>query len=782
MFDKERDSMARHTHTMSNESTCKVYIQDETFTRRNRRQAVGSRRDRTWGKYLRTLFALVVVSSSVAGLCQAPWIWNPWSSVSEGRATAGAPVTAVPYGQRIALFLADPNGGIYTITGSPDAGWGLWTSVSEGRSMPGARVTAVPWKNGFALFVADPNGGVYTATGNPQIGWGPWSSVSEGRSAPGGTITAVTWKNGFALFLADPNGGIYTATGNPQAGWGPWSSVSEGRSAPGGTITAVPWKNGFALFLADPKGGIYTATGNPQAGWGPWSSVSEGRSTPGARVTALPWKNGFALFLADPKGGVYTATGNPQAGWGPWSSVSEGRSRPGGSITTVPWKNGLALFLADPNGGIFTTASGLSKAMDVVSSKDMTDDNGFLRNPLWRQMTQTGQPPDPCAVCPCSLLHEDPQHWNAAENCTTQSLHTNSNKRCVAGPLISSDNSGLTSMMNWFPVEYEGRLKWEGHSNSVTDDDDYYLTISRDDRALETAGRDGVHIEFNSEETVDNWDDTSTWWDDFHHKGVDKHHEEFFDGPNGINGKQAIVIGMLGLDLPHTDHHSELHPVYAMFVQLPLPQPTQEKWAFFVRNWGNEGFCGSDQEPIEQKTIQIRIPQRPGATKFVLTDNVYGFWNDDDNGCSQQSWNYQRVKDGVLLTFSLQDASKQCGIMGDLTIDWGVLESRVVPPPRAARAKPFSDENEDSVLKSKIDKLDASSKKLLEQELMNLTSHHNTLRKRGTNNTSPAAESRKKMVTLPDYGRNLKSVADPSAKKAKRQEFVLSFLKAHGIK
>lgn len=41
--------------------------------------------------------------------------WIPWTSVSEGRSTPGAPVTAVVTGQdRVTLFLADPNGGIFT--------------------------------------------------------------------------------------------------------------------------------------------------------------------------------------------------------------------------------------------------------------------------------------------------------------------------------------------------------------------------------------------------------------------------------------------------------------------------------------------------------------------------------------------------------------------------------------------------------------------------------------------------------------------------------------------
>ena len=291
--------------------------------------------------------------------------WDPWSSVAEGRSIPGAPVTAIALAnERFALFLADPNGGIYTATGNAAQGWGPgWSSVAEGSSTPGAPVTAVALANErFALFIADPNGGIYTATGNAAQGWGAgWSSVAEGRSMPGAPVAAIALANErFALFLADPNGGIYTATGNATQGWGAgWSSVAEGRSMPGAPVTAIALANErFALFLADPNGGIYTATGNAAQGWGAgWSSVAEGRSLPGAPVAAIPLANErFALFLADPNGGIYTATGSAAQGWGAgWSSVAEGRSTPGASVTSIALANErFALFLADTSGGIYT--------------------------------------------------------------------------------------------------------------------------------------------------------------------------------------------------------------------------------------------------------------------------------------------------------------------------------------------------------------------------------------------------------------------------------------------
>ena len=414
------------------------------------------------------------------------------------------------------------------------------------------------------------------------------------------------------------------------------------------------------------------------------------------------------------------------------------------------------------------------KAMDIILSNGATDDNGFGLNPNWRQAL-----PNVCTFCPCGQ-NDTPPTWNAAANCTSQGIHENGRGLCTH---TLFGGTGIPYHMNWFPVTYEGTVQWEGHSNSVYDDDDYYMDVRRTDQALETAAGGGVHIEFNSEETVDNWDGTNTWWDDFHHKGVDA---DDTTAHLMIDGKFVIIIGMAGVDLTHTNT-SELHPVYAMFVRTPMPEPTQEKWSFFVRNWGDEGFCGPNQEPIPQNTIQVRIPQRPGATKFNLVGaNVYNYWNDDDNGCSKQGWAYQRVADGALLTFGLQQSADQCGFTGDLTIDWGVTESpearKAITGLSRAKTRPPSSEGEDGdrELKAKIDKLDPSARALLYQQLKQQASRHNTQKTPGTQLTVPVKE-RARAVVLPNYGKELKSVPETSPKKAKRRDFILAFLKAHGV-
>lgn len=151
--------------------------------------------------------------------------------------------------------------------------WSDAHGVSEGRATPSAPVTAVRWGNRFALFIADPNGGIYTAGGDPQGGFGPWASVSEGRSTPGAPVTAVPWGNRFALFIADPNGGIYTAAGDPQGGFGPLARVSEGRAIPGAPVTAVRLppaddEDGFRVHYEGKRANFADDTGVKELGRG----------------------------------------------------------------------------------------------------------------------------------------------------------------------------------------------------------------------------------------------------------------------------------------------------------------------------------------------------------------------------------------------------------------------------------------------------------------------------------------------------------------------------------
>jgi hypothetical protein len=218
---------------------------------------------------------------------------------------------------------------------------------------------------------------------------------------------------------------------------------------------------------------------------------------------------------------------------------------------------------------------------------------------------------------------------------------------------------------------------------------------------------------------VDNWDDTHTWWDNFHHNGVDvdKAHAQAM-----IDGNFVMVTGLLGLDANH-DGKPELHPVYAMFVLLKGNDTRQSSWAFFVRNWGNEGFCGDNQEYLytRQNTVKVQIPNVAGIT----ADNISEGAQNDDN-LSPMSVSAQPFGDGIRLTFTLLPPEKQSWFVGDLTFEarppLTTTDGGVLTAARAVRNAGNDDDKDPTtaVLQSRIDKLSEASKKELYAQLRNL--------------------------------------------------------------
>ena len=183
---------------------------------------------------------------------------------------------------------------------------------------------------------------------------------------------------------------------------------------------------------------------------------------------------------------------------------------------------------------------------DVAESQNGRDPNGFFRMPNWKWVSGGPNPPlvfvDVCDYCPCNVgawavSAPDDQEplWLAAPMCThgsstvTPPLHENGNHDCADGPAqrFGSDASGIGYHMNWEPVEYEGPLSWEDHSTwtflDSSGDNEYSFNILRPELFLVTAGREssGLHLEFNSTEVVDHFNDSGTWWDHPFHHAID---------------------------------------------------------------------------------------------------------------------------------------------------------------------------------------------------------------------------------------------------------------------
>jgi len=432
-----------------------------------------------------------------------------------------------------------------------------------------------------------------------------------------------------------------------------------------------------------------------------------------------------------------------------------------------------------------------TRPWDVISTADGTDPNGFLRNPIWAWQVYNPGPPflDACNYCPCGAQGgveiggvPPGESWTADPTCTNQLVHRNQG---LLGFSICEKGH-----MDWFPVAYEGMLRFEDHMVVIDSDYEWDIAPIHNNNALLTIGRSDLHTEFDSRETVDDWDGTGTWFDSFRHF-VDGHNKQQIAASFGR--KYALVIGMLGLDLYHGsgdhDHQSELHPVYAMFINLTPPSGLNtlsqtQHWAFFVRNWGNEGSCGPNDEPLDQyRHFSIRLPatQLTGANVWVATNDISIDGSSEDT-CWQGSSMTNMASDGTI-GFNLPGPSAQCSIVGDLITAGPPFNSTENSSPGASGASspgPDVDENEPA-MRAQFAKLSPGDLETLERQLQAMNPprakslHARPIRRSNTlPQLSQTVAAEKRFVAVPNRAYQ--------ASEAKKRQVINDFLHEHELR
>jgi hypothetical protein len=275
---------------------------------------------------------------------------------------------------------------------------------------------------------------------------------------------------------------------------------------------------------------------------------------------------------------------------------------------------------------------------DVLSNS--IDPNGLLLNPFWSWQLRSqnaGQIPN------TSLCHNFSTRGStlgipdiflspSLSDCTDQADLSSVDEPieinrdiCEVGGLITSDS--FAGHVNWFPVTVEGAAGWGDHG---WQDDDYTFTFNNDlaGNPVSINGRAGLHVEFDSDETIDHF--TSQEWSMFHDtvdNGTKAQAEQYFDG-------HTILTGMFSVDGEH-GMKAELHPLYALATNRTNFEndPTDDVWLMFVRNRGDEGFCSSQLWDSGLDDYTFRLPWLSGMTsvqvnwsktKFEGTDGTSG--------------------------------------------------------------------------------------------------------------------------------------------------------------
>jgi hypothetical protein len=415
------------------------------------------------------------------------------------------------------------------------------------------------------------------------------------------------------------------------------------------------------------------------------------------------------------------------------------------------------------------------KPMDL-NAQGKFDANFFMENPNWEFMISNGAVPDPKNLCP--IDHSTAEYWTNSPTCTSQPVYLNQATGwnygwCKLGGAISGH-------INWWPVTYDGTIYWSDHSGS---DDDYNFNMCRNDQALYTVeSNNKVRLEFDSDETVDHWDNTGTWWENFHHSVDD-------NGDNGniiVDKSYAIAIGLIGLDGGHTDFSPEIHPVFGLFIHT-YDSPTYDTWSFFIRNWGDEGYCSSNEETLLLSNIRVVLPHQ-NTTGFTLSPQT-NVWQKSNIPAMNMAIN--PCDQGAVATFTFDDPGKKGWFMGDLIIVWqGSNLSKRGDFNQNPINAPFSPDevgdDGDPATNSKFAKLDSNSKKELAQLLdgsIQLKGYPNMMTERSYIKVRPVVKNERLELPnkgkIPDYSKLIKSVPMDTltlARKKEKRELIERYL------
>ena len=347
---------------------------------------------------------------------------------------------------------------------------------------------------------------------------------------------------------------------------------------------------------------------------------------------------------------------------------------------------------------------------DIVA--DQGDANGLPFNPVWKSQKIAQTLPDPGhngsnkPYLP-PLTSQSPKIDETAAKC----------------PYSPSWRPGpFGGHADWTAATYTGRIFWSDHSS---DDDDYNFNLSTPDRAgSTTANPTSVQLEFDSDETIDHFH--SLWWKNFHSAVDDSNHR----ASSMVYNKEAIVIGLLGLDCAHTCG-SEIHPVFVLAIHIK-EDPSDDVWAIFVRNWGDEGYCSHYDWQWSQPLITLSLPMSNASAVEVVWDNQcdrkHGgtgngtcFLTNTDAGGGPYVDLVPNI--GANVSFTLPAPDKHGRINGELHLKWTVK-----PGQRAAsRLFPFiagnsAVEAEDNEFADALAKMSPAAR----EQLMNSLPHTET--------------------------------------------------------
>ena len=308
-----------------------------------------------------------------------------------------------------------------------------------------------------------------------------------------------------------------------------------------------------------------------------------------------------------------------------------------------------------------------SKPFDLVWDEGTgVDANGLPLNPIWaEQITAPNSKPSFVGTCGGALSGGTTINYGTLANtCTSQSPSLDLSTSII--PFLCPGDP-LRGHVNWSVATFIGNIAWDTWSgNFLVEDDDFNLALSTTNNGALTSTSDGLGLEFNGSESIEQF--TNPWWttmdtyalgsrDDVVHKLID--------------GKLAVVTGLFGLDCVH-DCYSESHPVYALAIrssESTSPGAVEETWDFFARNSGNEGNCSElwhDWQSVNG-SYYIQLPWPAGASGVNLASSDVSA-SPFGGSQSGKGMDLEQEPGWTYLVFHLPDPTAQAGVDGQVTL------------------------------------------------------------------------------------------------------------------
>ncbi len=320
------------------------------------------------------------------------------------------------------------------------------------------------------------------------------------------------------------------------------------------------------------------------------------------------------------------------------------------------------------------------KPLDLIAHD--TEDNGLPLAPRWKYQWDGLGFPDATALCSdgSGTDHID------LPRCTSQKPVLDVATGFADAICTFGTRQDIHGHANWWPVTYWGRLYFD---EAAIDGDFTFALVPDGEGALVTRNGGALHVEFDSREIVGGFD--TPWWNDLR-AAVARGQT---DARQAVSGQPAVLTGLFGLDCEH-HCHAESHPLY-VFALRTNDGEGDETWAFFLRNWGNEGFCSQYVHVLPVKTVAFRIPWRCGAKGVALASGTVvrksvGVREDLD-----VAW---APGEGVRVSIALpsaEDGARE-GVHGELHLAWtmGAPCEQLAPAAPSVAPRFESEQEEDS--------------------------------------------------------------------------------------